>query len=186
MIRVSANQVCRALFLSCVLWTSAVQAADAPTPIHAGNEPAGDGVEMIQAPAIPFVEAELPVGSALLPQDTPVTDPNDKGSVHTDGSIGAIVGPPTALEVEKLAMGRAAIDASRQAGTLFVPATEVTPDSAGEDTEAEKLERLAATQPAPVVEDPAAGSGVETAPVQMVGPDGLTPAEIQKLGKGGK
>ncbi len=183
MIRITANQVCRAFFLSCILWAPAIQAADAPASIQPGSQPAGEEVEAIQAPAIPVMETELPLGLELIPHDAVITDPNDKGSVYTDGSLGAIAGPPTALESAKLAMGRAAIEASRQAGTLQVAPTEITPDQSGDETEAMKLTRLATTPPAPVIADPAAGSGVETAPVQMVGPVGMTPEELQKLGK---
>ena len=183
MIRITANQVCRAFFLSCILWAPAIQAADAPASIQPGSQPAGEEVEAIQAPAIPVTEIELPVGFEMLPQDVVTTDPNDKGSVYTDGSLNAVAGPPTALESTKLAMGRAAIEASRQAGTLQVAPTEITPDQSGDETEAAKLTRLATTPPAPVLADPAAGSGVETPPVQQVGPVGMTSEELQKLGK---
>jgi hypothetical protein len=183
MIRVSINQVCRAAILTCILWAPAAMAADTPAPIHVGSEPTGEEVEAIQVPAIPVTEAELPAGSELTPREVVPVDPNDKGSVYTEGAGETLVGPPTALEAAKMAMARAAIEASRIAGTLFVPAAEITPDDAGSQSEAMKLQRLATNPPAPVVADPAAGSGVVTPPVQEVGPAGLTPQELEKLGK---
>lgn len=183
MFRVTMTQVSRAVILTCILWAPAAIAADAPAPIHVGSEPTGDEVEAIQAPSTPVTEAELPLGTVLAPHDVVPADPNDKGSVYTDGSDDGVVGPPTALEIAKLAMGRDAIEASRIAGTLYIPAVEITPEGAGSETELMKLQRLAAAPPAPVVTDPAAGSGVDTPPVQVVGPAGMTPQELEKLGK---
>jgi hypothetical protein len=182
MIRISPIQVGRAFALSLILWAPVALAADAPAIIHPSIETVGDEVEAIQVPAIPVLESELPTLPEQTARQSVVIDPLDKGSAYTDGSIDLTVGPPPALELGKLAMGRAAVDAARRAGTLFVPAV-AGPDITPEETEAMKLERLAATPPAPVVADPAAGSGVETAPVQKTGPVGLTPAEIEKLGK---
>lgn len=182
MFRISTDQICRALLLSCILWAPTVRAADTPPVIHAG-EPSTEEIEAIQAPSIPVLESELPTISEAAPQEASAVDPNDKGSVYTDGSIGAVVGPPPALEEAKLAMGRAAVEASRLAGTLFIMPAEEGPAEEDETLETRKLEHLSTMPPAPVVADPAAGSGVETPPVQQTGPVGLTPEEIEKLGK---
>lgn len=182
MIRISPTQVGRAIALSVILWAPVVRAADAPAIIHPPIETIGDEVEAIQVPAIPVLDTELPSLPERTARENSIVDPLDKGSVYTDGSIDLVVGPPPALELGKLAMGRAAIEAARLAGTLFVPAVP-GPDITPEETEAMKLERLATMPPAPVVADPAAGSGVETPAVQQTGPAGLSPAEIEKLGK---
>ena len=105
----------------------------------------------------------------------------DKGSTYTDMGLALPSVDPTSLERAKLDLARAAVEAARAAGTLYL----TTPADAHHDPSVEgaraKLDLLATTPPAQLPPDPAAAVGPTPPPVQLVGPPQLTPAEIQKL-----
>jgi len=106
----------------------------------------------------------------------------EKADTFTDAGFGLAPAPLTALEESKFRLARAAIEASRRAGTLeraepVDPATVPSP----EDWEAIKRQALEATPAVTLAPDPAAGVGVETAPPEAAGPAPMTPEEREKL-----
>jgi len=157
-------------------------ASDDPVNQPPENAPVQE-VERIVSPesAIPMedgVEVELP---SL--QSMPIAgDSEHRAETFTDARWGLPAGPITAGERSKLEMARAAIEASRAAGTLFVtalpedtvPATEV-------ELQAMKMQMLEARASVPPAADPVAGIGPSLPSVQEVGPSGLTEYEEAKL-----
>ena len=108
-------------------------------------------------------------------------DPADKGSIMTDAGRQGGMASPTAAEEVKLAMARAAIEASRAAGLLggtIVPgaAAAVAPSDAAQS----KVRMMLARGASPLPADAASGVGVDGA-IQEFGPPELTPAELAKI-----
>ncbi len=106
----------------------------------------------------------------------------DRGSSFTDAGLGS-VNDPNAIERAKLAMARAAIEASRVAGTLIMPALPgpVLPPAPA-DIEPIKLERY--LNPAPIAVPEMAGPdgiGGGLNPIQEIGSDEPTAEELAKL-----
>jgi len=109
--------------------------------------------------------------------------PLDKGGAYTD--MGAGRAPHlTEREQALLALGRAAIEASRANGTLEVPRRPSTPADAGENTEQAKKDLLRRSPAPPVL---GTGSPADFTSQQAVtdpaplAPTPLTPAELEKL-----
>ncbi len=155
-------------------------------PVNSRPEPRAAGTsESIQAPAGPAtleperVDFDVPV----LDSRTIAPDANHRGAVETDA--GAALGAVSALtpaERTKLDLARAAVEASRTAGTLYV--TEMPEDTIAatpEELASMKLQQFEARPPAPVLPDPLAGVGADLPAVQEIGPSGLSAVEEAKL-----
>ena len=158
-------------------------ASEEPVNEHGPSAPAQE-VESIVAPVSTILMEEEPVqieAPSLQPSQI-APDADHRGAQFTDARLGLAAGPITAGERSKLEMARAAIEASRAAGTLFV--TEL-PDDTVPATEAElesmKMQMLAARQSTPPAPDPVAGVGENIPSVQEIGPSGLTEYEEAKL-----
>jgi hypothetical protein len=157
-------------------------AEDAPTLASAPPAPAGQ-TPPILAPS--WSEDWLPLSPAgqLFIRTLPPVSPDDKGSVYTDASDPASpAAAPNALEQEKLAMARQAVEASRAAGTLWVTPLGGSQSTPPADAEAVKLEQLRAMPSLPLQPDPAAAVG-ETPPLQVLGTSGMAEQERAKLEK---
>jgi hypothetical protein len=179
----------RIVFSACLLLGISIGLAIADGAAHGPQQgPAQSSppqqTEAIQAPPVavsPSGAVAPTTPGVLFYRSVPPSDPLDKGSTCTDMGAGFPAGPPTENERAKLEMSRAAVEAARAAGTLFIsPIVAAHADPSAEAAQA-KLDALSATRPAQLPPDPAAGIGVPTPPVQLVGPPELTPAEIQKL-----
>ena len=154
------------------------------------NEPplrrsAVDEVDRNVAPeGVPLTERELPTFAipALEPRIVPAEEGVHRGGVSTDGSRGGVAPEPNSIERAKLEMARAAVEASRAAGTLH--AMELPDDTLPatlEELERMKMQALADRVSRPLPEDPAALSAGEFPSVQESGAPGLTPYEEAKL-----
>lgn len=158
----------------------AVRADLTPPTIVPGHDSSEEAVESIQAPAA----LAQPSGAspALQVRELPPVNEQDKGSSFTDGAFGLPAAPPNALELEKLALARAAVEASRQAGTLFAVEPEEDPPAPSiEEIEAAKMELLRSVQPVVLPPDPVTAVGIEVPPVQVVGPAVPSQEEQAKL-----
>jgi len=98
-------------------------------------------------------------------------DGAQRGAFLTDASAGLPAGPLTAGERAKMDAARAAVEASRAAGTLFVTelpdvALPATPD----ELQAMKMQQLAARPSFPPAPDPIAGVGEDLKAIQLTGP----------------
>ncbi len=164
--------------------------AFAPPARAAGDEPdrgrpaeaPAQSAEAIQAPAAPLLPADgLPYGPLELLTLNPV-DPLDRGSDLTDAGLDAAPAMPSALEEAKLAMARAAVEASRAAGTLYVIGPQPAALAPPEMQRAAKLDRLRSQPPVPMPDlaGPAGvGGGLE--PLQLIGPSAPSAEELAKL-----
>jgi len=173
----------------CLLTLAGISLAAAQPARAAGDEPERgrpsaaptESAEAIQAPEAPLPFVGQPYGLLELLTLNPV-DPLDRGSDFTDAGLGAAPAAPSALEATKLAMARAAIEASRTAGTLYGIGPQPAALAAPEVHRAAKLDRLRtqAPAPAPAVAGPAGiGGGLD--PLQLVGPEVPTAEELAKL-----
>jgi hypothetical protein len=106
---------------------------------------------------------------------------DDKGSSFTDAGAGRVNAGPNALERAKLDMARAAVEASRAAGTLFVSAAGPTLPERPADIEAIKLQQLLSTPSQVDGIDVPAGLDPSLEPLQQMGPDALNAVEQAKL-----
>ncbi|HKQ58873.1 MAG TPA: hypothetical protein VJY35_13495 [Candidatus Eisenbacteria bacterium] len=88
--------------------------------------------------------------------------------------------PLTAGERAKLDLARAAVEASRRAGTLFVHAPAEPRAVPLELDPALKLSRLHRWAPATLRADAAAGLSPDYRPIQLLGPPGLNAVEVAK------
>ena len=164
-----------------VLAPPARAAGDEPDRGRPAEAPA-QSAEAIQAPAAPLLPADgLPYGPLELLTWNPV-DPLDRGSDFTDAGLDAAPAAPSALEEAKLAMARAAVEASRAAGNLYVigpqPAALAPPDI----QRAAKLDRLRSQPPVPTPDLAGpAGIGGGLDPLQLVGPSAPSTEELAKL-----
>lgn len=158
-------------------------ASDDPVNQPPENAPVQE-VERIVSPesAISMEEGPIDVEAPSLQPTSIAADSEHRAATFSDARLGLPAGPITAGERSKLVMARAAIEASRAAGTLFV--TEL-PEDTVPATEAElqsmkiqQLDARASISPAP---DPVAGIGPNIPSVQEVGPSGLTEYEEAKL-----
>lgn len=149
----------------------------------------------------PVAPAPQEVESLLVPRMTQLPEPDDRrldvstltpievapdaaqrGGVMTDASAGLAEGPLTSDEHAKLDAARAAVEASRAAGTLFVTSLpEDTTPATREELEAMKMQQLRAHHSVTPAPDPIAGIGEDLKAIQEIGPTGLTPAEEMKL-----
>jgi hypothetical protein len=152
------------------------------------NQPPADApvqeIERIVSPeSAILIDGEPVEVEATALQSTPIeANAEHRAASFTDANLGLPAGPITAGERSKLDMARAAIEASRAAGTLLV--TEL-PEDTIPATEAElqsmkmqQLEARGSVAPAP---DPFAGIGPNIPSVQEVGPSGLSEYEQAKL-----
>ena len=163
-----------------------------PVATFASEEPVNEPGPNASAQEVENIVAPV---STILVEDEPIlvdapslqaTDiapgAEHRGGKFTDARLGLPAAPITAGERAKLDMARAAIEASRAAGTLFL--TEL-PDDTVPATEAElesmKMQRLAARQSTPPPADPIAGIGENLPSVQEIGPSGLSEYEQAKL-----
>ncbi len=165
-----------------VLLLPAVAAAAGPVNEPAPATAVPQEVESLTVPAPAFApDADAP--RFEVQPLAPVTVPADhehRGGVMT--SAARALPEVTAGERAKLDAARAAVEASRAAGTLFVthlPAD--TPRATPDELAAMKLQQLAARETIAPAPDPIAGIGDDLPSVQEVGPPGLTPAEEAKL-----
>lgn len=159
-------------------------AAPEDTAPQTGREPspaAPESVESLQAPARGAADAALPrlAAPALRSVTIPIDPLHHHGGLLTDSGPG-VPAPLTVNERAKLEMARAAVQASRVAGTLLVVPQEEEDLLTPAEREAVKLQRWAETPPAVLPPDVAAGTA-DVEPVQEVGPAGLTEYERQKL-----
>jgi hypothetical protein len=166
-----------------ILAPVAALASDDPVNQPPADAPAQE-VERIVSPesAISMEDGVVEVDLPSL-QPTPIAaDSEHRAETLTDARLGLPAGPITAGERSKLEMARAAIEASRAAGTLFITAL---PEDTVPATEAElaamKMQMLEARTSVPPAADPAAGVGPNLPSVQEVGPSGLTEYEEAKL-----
>jgi hypothetical protein len=147
---------------------------------------APDPAEEIQAPPAPAeteIQATLGTDGPELRELRP--DPRyHRGGTYTDAGE-ETSGGLTQYESEKLALARAAIEASHRAGTLY---STHFPEDAPAPTEDEiddlKRARLEGSPAPDLSEDPIAGIGAELPALQQVGPEGLTAAELAKRDAG--
>jgi hypothetical protein len=137
-------------------------------------------VESLQAPAVEATGAPLPrlTPITLRSVTIPVDPRYHRGGLLTD-SDPATAAPLTANERAKLEMARAAVEASRAAGTLLVVPQEEEDLLSPAEREAVKQQRWTHTPPAELPPDVAAGTA-EVEPVQEIGPSGLSEYERQK------
>jgi hypothetical protein len=152
-------------------------------PQRGRPEPAPSESERIQAPARADVqddERRQVHAVPLEPRTVPADLPHHRSETLTD--VGRIQAPRlNDLEVLKLEMARAAVEASRAAGTLDArPVPDDLDPATPEEVEAIKLQHLEALEPQLIESDPAAGIG-EFEPIQETGPPGLTEYETRKL-----
>lgn len=137
-------------------------------------------IEAPPASALPTTsESQTP--AELFYRELPPVGSTDKTSIFTDMGFGLPAASPTLSEGTKLEMARAAVEAARAAGTLYIVPTGATRTEPSQEAEQAKLNLLHTTPPASLRADPAAGVGVEIPPIQLVGPPELTPAELEKL-----
>jgi hypothetical protein len=140
-----------------------------------------ESTESIKAPPTMLPVDESPVRYLIL-REISSEIPGDKGSLFTDGGEGLLPTGPTSLEQAKLDMARAAVEAARASGNIFLrPAADTGTLSIPPDVEKAKLERVQTTTPPLLPPDPAAGSGVPISPLQENGPVGLTAQEQAKI-----
>lgn len=187
-----ARTASRALSRSCALLSIALSipcALGSPTIASAADEP-----ERSPSPVPPQEELipdlpEFPVVWSQIPEPLRLFvaepfGPLDKGGTYTDMGAGQ-PGRLTEREEALLALGRAAIEASRANGTLEVQSRVTTPTATGTMTEDEKMELLRR----PAANTPVLGTGSpadfmdqegvsDPAPL---GPVPLTQAEMDKL-----
>lgn len=156
----------------------AAEPVNEPPPVAAVPQE----VESLIVPAPPLgVEADAPRFdvTSLAPETVPA-DHEHRGGVLTNAA--RTLPAVTAVERAKLDAARAAVEASRAAGTLFVTHLPVeTPRATPDELAAMKLQQLSARETVAPAPDPIAGVGVDLPAVQEIGPAGLTPAEEAKL-----
>jgi hypothetical protein len=123
--------------------------------------------------------AKRPAGSEMVVRPLEPRLPEDKGSVVTDAGADLPLATPNAHELSKLEAARAAVEASRLAGTLH--SAPAIPLQRATDAEERKLTDLRNQQPVEIAAPD--GSGVLDAPParQEVGPAGLNAHEQAKL-----
>lgn len=173
----------RALLVGLCLAAALPALADEPDRGAPATSTQADGAEANQAPA-PAADAaaETPfIGPLELLTLSPV-DPLDRGSDFTDGGLGRGPAAPTALEQSKLALARAAVEASRAAGTLYAIGPRPADLGNLDALRAAKLDRLRSQAPVPTpAEADASGVGGGLAPIQLIGPAEPTAEELAKL-----
>lgn len=149
------------------------------------TERAVDEVDRLVAPQT-SVEADLNPPTlqvrSLQPTEVPPEAGVHRGGVYTNGNRGLPLPEPNAIERLKLEMARAAVEASRAAGTLEMTALpEDTLPATLEELQQMKQQALEAHVSVPLPEDPIAGVGEDLPSVQEIGARGLTPYEEAKL-----
>ena len=171
--------------LALLLLPAAVFATEPPVNTRPPVDRVVEEVESLHAPAADVVDPDPaePMLFAVPLVATPVApDAAQRGAVLTDASAGRPAAAPTAAERAKLDAARAAIEASRAAGTLFVRSLpEDTTPATPEELAAMKRQQLEARSSVAPPADPVAGIGNDLRSVQETGPSGLTPAEEAKL-----
>ncbi|MBM4117313.1 hypothetical protein FJ251_06145 [bacterium] len=173
----------RALLVGLCLAAALPALADAPDRGAPAPATQADGAEANPAPALPAdATAEVPfIGPLELLTLSPV-DPLDRGSDFTDAGLGRGLAAPTALEQSKLALARAAVEASRAAGTLYAIGPRPVDLGDIDALRAAKLDRLRSQAPVPTpAQAGASGVGGGLAPIQLIGPAEPTAEELAKL-----
>ena len=155
--------------------------AKEPT-IGAGESGPLDEADENQVPTADPTELSMTTGQVeLITAKIGPVDATDRGSVMTSGGSSETYAGPTLYETRKLEMARAAIEASRVAGTLeVIPDETPGPSRTPEKILQEKLQRLLTQEP----QTPNGGGPpdwVDLPSVQENGPPGLTPKENEKL-----
>ena len=136
----------------------------------------------VPAPTVPFDAGTRRMHPTVLVPTLVPADAEQRGGTMTDAAAGLAPAAPTPGELAKLDAARAAIEASRAAGTLLVTQLpEDTTPATREEQRAMKMQKLDAHRTTPLPPDPVAGIGEDLPPVQLMGPAGLTPAEQAKL-----
>lgn len=162
---------------------SPVLAGDTPATIGAGVDTQAEAIEANRTPAI-SVEELIPMDGGRILRFLEPASEDDRGSYYSDGGLDP-AGPPNALERAKLEMARAAVEASRLAGTLYAPAPEeIGPNFTEDEIHAIKQQRLSAMTPAQIESDTVAGVGEGLPSIQETGPQVLTPGEAEKAAAG--
>jgi hypothetical protein len=186
-----AKTVSRALSRSCTLllmtlsmpcalgWPAIASAADQP---ERSPSPVPPQQELIpDLPEFPTVWSELPEPLRLFVAEP--FGPLDKGGTYTDMGAGQ-PGRLTEREEALLALGRAAIEASRANGTLEIQRRIPTPTATENMTEEEKRESLRRPANPPVLGTGSPADFVDQAGVSDPAPLGPVPptqAELDKL-----
>jgi len=154
-----------------------------PAPESAGNVTAPVFVPTA-GPAIPYSDA---VDGPLFFQRFAPAEPNDRGSTFTDAGAGLPYPGPNADELQKLAMARAAIEASRNAGTLVtVGPAEIRGPTDPAVLERIKQESLRTVPESPVAPLPEACVGSVPPSVQIPAAIGSDGKPLTEAGKGEK
>jgi hypothetical protein len=174
------------LFVSTALLAATTAAHAEPAPQSSAGapdrEPVGE-IQMPPAPATAPIPATLHVRGSELRELRP--DPRyHRGGTYTDAGE-EMAGELTGYETDKLELARAAVEASRNAGTLYstrIPENAVAPGA--EDLEDMKRVRLESHAAPELADDPVAGIGTGLPSVQEIGPSDLTAAEIAKRDAG--
>lgn len=173
----------RAGVLACSVLAAALTAglAQATEP---DNQPSPTPVQEELIPDLPEFPTVWQETGPLQLFAAPPFGPDDKGGTYTDMGLGQPA-HLTPWEQAILELGRAAVEASRAAGTLEMPRRELQALPMNEDAARQKQESLLnppASTPVLGTGSPAdmAASGSTTAPVP-VGPFPLTQAELEKL-----
>jgi hypothetical protein len=153
-----------------------------------GSDPIGtagggpvDPVDSIVAPDLPWpgVTELFLLRAFSIPPESRL--PGDRGSSGSDGRLGLPPAEPNALERVKLEMARQAVSAARMFESQETSGRTDSCTPAPKALAAEKLRRLAATPPAVLPPDAAAGVGRDLPSRQESGAVGLTRPEAAKL-----
>lgn len=160
-------------------------ASETPNRGPATETPA-QSAESIQAPVMgPLLPENLRLGGPLEPVTLSPVDELDRGSTFTDAGLGLRAEGDdvlNAIERAKLDMARAAVEASRAAGTLYVMGPQPGNPADLDALRAAKDALQQSMPPAAVPSTPGlSGIGAEIDPIQLVGPTELSPAELEKL-----
>lgn len=161
----------------------ATQASEEPENRRPESGPVQE-VESIQSPQGPaYVEPESIDGEAKALEPTILLPTAEhRGGVVTDAGDGLFATFLTPSERAKLDLARAAVEASRAAGTLEVHTLpEDTIPATQDELAAMKMQQLEARRSQAPAADPVAGVGQDLPSVQELGPSGLTPFEQAKL-----
>lgn len=138
-------------------------------------------------PAVPL--PALPQALKVRPDAVPLTlrpaapsGPLDRGGTFTDGAFGLGPATPNPIELAKLQHARAAVEMSRLAGTLRMPAIERAPTPLEADMAARAKMAQWNARPRTALEPFApAGVGPHLAPLQLRGTGEMSAAERAKL-----
>lgn len=179
----AAGLLLASLLVPCL--TAASDAPDRGAPPATPSLLGADRVPDIVIPALPQAlkvrqDVNRPIG-VLVARQVTADGTLHRGGAYTDGAEGLPAAPPNLIEIAKLEAARKAVETSRLAGTLAVPAPEreLTPLERERISEA-KMQRLLEARPIELSPFPPAGVGPGFVPVQLQGPAGPSAGEQAK------